>query len=126
MIKLYDAVIRLGLLIFASAIALPFGDANKLAFRDFWFTCWLLTVCFAYLSICWRRGGMTVGMRAWKTHLVNENGKTISWAACLLRFVVSLVSVLVFGLGIIWALWDKRKRSWHDIAAKTVLIKDGK
>ena len=123
---LYDAVILLGLLIFASAIALPFGDADKLALRDFWFTFWLFAVCFAYFAICWRRGGMTVGMRAWKTRLVSEHGKTISWAMCLLRFVVGLLSVSIFGLGILWALWDRNKRTWHDIAARTLLVKDCK
>ena len=69
---LYDAVILLGLLMLASAVALPFGNREKVALHDFWFTLWLLLVCFAYLGGCWRYGGMTVGMRAWRIRLVSN------------------------------------------------------
>ena len=120
---LYDAVILLGVLIVASAVALPFGDVQKVALHDFWFTLWLLAVCFAYLGGCWRYGGMTVGMRAWKLTLVSADELFISWPRCLVRFVVGLISLCVFGLGIVWALVDKKNRCWHDLAAGTLLIK---
>jgi uncharacterized RDD family membrane protein YckC len=116
MIMVYDALVLLGLLIIASALALPLGGAGKVAFRDPGFTLWLLFACFAYFAICWRRG-VTVGMRAWKTRLVSTDQQTLSWATCLLRFLVGILSVLAGGLGIWWALWDKDKRTWHDIAA---------
>ena len=121
----YDAVILLGLLILASAVALPFGSVNKIALQDFWFTLWLLTVCFAYLGSCWRNGGMTVGMRAWKIKLISADKNLISWPGCLLRFLVAMVSLSFFGLGILWALVDKKNRGWHDLAAHTLLIKTG-
>ena len=120
---LYDAVILLGLLILASAAALPFGDIEKVALHDFWFTLWLLAVCFAYLGGCWRFGGVTLGMRAWRVRLVSGDEQIISWPRCLLRFLVGLVSLSVFGLGIFWALVDARNRGWHDLAARTLLIK---
>ncbi len=120
---LYDAVILLGLLLLASATALPFGDVHKLALRDFWFTLWLLAVCFVYLGACWRYGGMTVGMRAWKIKLVSGTDKFISWPRCLLRFSIAAISLAAFGLGIFWSIFDLKNRSWHDLAAATVLIK---
>ena len=100
----YDTVILLGLLMLASAIALPFGNVSKVAFHDFWFTLWLLAVCFAYLGGCWRYGGMTVGMRAWRLRLVGSDERVITWPRCLLRFIVGLISLGAFGLGILWAL----------------------
>ena len=120
---LYDGIVMLGLLILASAIALPFSSVNKVAFHDFWFTLWLLTVCFAYLGGCWRYGGMTVGMRAWKIKLISTDKNMVSWPRCLLRFLVAVVSLSFFGLGILWALIDKKNRGWHDLAAHTLLIK---
>ena len=123
LVMLYDTVILLGLLILAAAVALPFGDVNKLAMRDFWFTLWLLAVCFAYLGGCWRYGGMTVGMRAWRVRLVSYDDQIISWPRCLLRFSVGVVSLGALGLGILWALVDSRNRGWHDLAARTILIK---
>jgi uncharacterized RDD family membrane protein YckC len=120
---MYDGVILFGLLILASAIALPFGSIEKTAFQDFWFTLWLILICFIYLGSCWHYGGMTVGMRAWKVRLVRGDGGVVSWPRCLLRFLAGLVSFAAFGLGIFWALLDKKNRSWHDLLADTILIK---
>lgn len=66
---------------------------------------------------------MTVGMRAWRVRLIKADGQIISWPRCLLRFLVGLVSLLVFGMGILWALADKKNRGWHDLATGTLLIK---
>lgn len=123
LVILYDTVILLGLLILASAVALPFGDIDKVAMQDFWFTLWLLIVCFAYLGGCWRYGGMTVGMRAWRVRLVSYDDQIVSWPRCLLRFLVGVVSLCALGLGILWALVDSKNRGWHDLAARTILIK---
>ena len=119
---LYDGVIMLGLLMLASALALPLGGAGMIAFKDFWFTVWLLFVCFVYLGGCWRYGGLTIGMRAWRVKLVNENETIISWSVCLLRFLTSMVSLAALGMGFFWALFDKKNRTWHDRAAHTLLI----
>lgn len=123
MVMLYDAVIMLGLLMIGSALALPFGEAQKIALQDFWFTLWLLFVCFAYLGGCWHYGGMTVGMRAWRVVLINTDGGKISWPRCLLRFLVSCLSLAALGLGFVWAIFDQKNRGWHDIAAHTVLLR---
>jgi len=120
---LYDGVILLAVLMLASAVALPFGSMDKVALHDFWFTLWLFFACFAYLGSCWRYGGMTVGMRAWKVRLVGGDGLIISWPRCLLRYIVGLIALAVFGLGILWALVDKKNRGWHDLAARTLLIR---
>jgi len=120
---LYDGVILLGLLVLASAIALPIGDPHKMAFEDLWFTLWLFFVCFAYLGGCWRYAGMTLGMRAWRLRLLSTDGAVISWPRCLLRFLTGLVSLALFGLGILWALLDTKNRGWHDLAANTQLIR---
>ncbi len=118
----YDAVILLGLLMVGSALALPFGEAQKIAFQDFWFTLWLVFVCFAYLGGCWHYGGMTVGMRAWRVRLINTDGGLVSWPKCLLRFLLGGLSLAAFGLGFVWALFDQKNRTWHDIAAQTLLV----
>jgi uncharacterized RDD family membrane protein YckC len=117
----YDGIILLGLLMLAAAIALPFGDPQKTAFEDFWFTLWLFFVCFTYLGACWHYAGMTLGMWAWRVRLVSAGGGVISWPRCLLRFFAGIVSVAAFGLGIGWALLDGQKRGWHDLAANTLL-----
>ena len=123
MVMIYDGMIMLGLLMLAADVALPFGQTEKMAFRDIGFTFWLLLVCFLYLAACWRHGGMTVGMRAWHVRIVSQEGENISWFACLLRFLTGLLYVGALGLGVFWALLDKNNRGWHDLASGTLLIK---
>ena len=120
---LYDGIILLGLLMLASAIALPFGGEGRIAFRDPGMTLWLTTICATYLATGWH-AGMTLGMRAWRVRLVKPDGGPVPWSKCLLRFLVGMVSLAVFGLGVFWASFDRQKRGWHDLAANTLLIRE--
>lgn len=119
---LYDGVVLLGLLMLASAIALPVAGEGSMALQDPGMTFWLIIVCAAYLTTSWR-AGMTLGMRAWRVRLIDRGGGSVRWLQCLLRFFVGIVSLGVFGLGILWALYDPEKRAWHDLAANTLLIR---
>ena len=40
----------------------------------------------------------------------------------LLRFLVAIGSWLLCGLGFFWVLWDKEKRSWHDIYSESQVV----
>jgi uncharacterized RDD family membrane protein YckC len=33
------------------------------------------------------------------------------------------LSILCFGLGIIWSFWDRKQQGWHDKLAKTIVVK---
>jgi uncharacterized RDD family membrane protein YckC len=125
LVMLYDGVVLVGLLMIAAMVVMPFGAPDKVAFRDAWFTAWLAGVCFSYLACCWRYGGVTLGMRAWRVRLVTRDGNRISWLKCLVRFIVGIVGFALFGLGLFWALPDKKNRSWHDLAAGTLLLRHG-
>jgi len=83
----------------------------------------LLVVTAAYFVVSWSRGGQTIGMRAWRLRVVDANGNALPWPRCVLRFLVACVSVGVIALGFLWCLIDARKRAWHDIAARSVLVR---
>jgi uncharacterized RDD family membrane protein YckC len=83
----------------------------------------LFVVTAAYFVISWARGGQTIGMRAWRLRIVDADGKPLGWPRALLRFVVACVSLLVAGVGFLWCLVDQRKRGWHDLAARSVLVR---
>ena len=118
----YDALVVLGLLLLAAVIALPMDFPGQQAFGDPLFTLYLAAVWFLYEAWCWRRAGMTLGMRAWRIRLVSGDGETISWAKCLLRFLVGIVSFAALGAGLFWSLVDRHNRGWHDLAAGTRLV----
>ncbi len=44
------------------------------------------------------------------------------WRA-FVRILVANISLLCFGLGFLWMLWDPKSQTWHDKAAGTVVVK---
>ena len=40
----------------------------------------------------------------------------------LFRYLGYIPSTLIFGLGFLWVIWDKRKQGWHDKMAGTVVV----
>ncbi|TPW10609.1 MAG: hypothetical protein FD130_2175, partial [Halothiobacillaceae bacterium] len=40
----------------------------------------------------------------------------------ILRYFAYLVSILPLGLGFLWIIWDRRKQSFHDKIARSVVI----
>ncbi|WP_420231779.1 RDD family protein [Pseudomonas sp. ABY48] len=83
----------------------------------------LLFVLFGFFAKFWTHNGQTLGMQVWCIRVQNADGTAISLWQALLRFVVAIASLLLLGLGFIWALFDKRKRSWHDIYSDTQLVR---
>jgi len=77
----------------------------------------------AYFVVSWTRGGQTIGMRAWKLRVVGVDGKRLSWPRALLRFIVALVSLAALGAGFWWTLFDPQRRTWHDVAAGTTMVR---
>ncbi|MBT8062826.1 MAG: RDD family protein [Gammaproteobacteria bacterium] len=122
LVMIYDGVILVGLLLIGAALASPFDSGNQRALQDPVFSLYLLAIWFAYLAACWRRSNMTLGMRAWGVRLDSAGGRP-DWAQCLVRFGVSLVSAACAGIGFAWLLVDHRKRTWHDIASRTQLVR---
>ena len=83
----------------------------------------LLAFTAAYFVISWRRGGQTIGMRAWRLRVVRTDGTGLDTRQAIVRFGVSLISLGALGLGFWWALFDAQNRTWHDMAAGTVMVR---
>jgi uncharacterized RDD family membrane protein YckC len=88
----------------------------------------MLLVGFGYFGLSWRRGGQTIGMRAWRLRLVAVGGpaRTPGWGALVVRYGVAALSLAAFGLGFLWSLFDRERRTWHDIASRTRVLRQPK
>lgn len=122
MIMIYDAVVVIALLMLATAMAMLFGMDNYTATEDLVYTASLVVIWFAYLGWCWNKGGMTLGMRAWRVRIESECGNNPAWGQCLIRFLVAFVSASCAGLGFAWSLFDRAGNTWHDLASRTRLV----
>lgn len=82
---------------------------------------YLLVVFAAYFLWCWRRGGQTLAMKAWRIRLVVPGRERVPSDKALLRFVLAALLV-PSGIGILWALFDRERQFLHDRLAGTRLV----
>ena len=67
----------------------------------------------------WKKGGQTLGMRAWRLRIYSTVEEPVTWPRLLLRLIASLG-----GLGTLLVLFDvKNKQSLQDRMAKTEVLK---
>jgi uncharacterized RDD family membrane protein YckC len=83
----------------------------------------LVLVLFGFFATFWTRAGQTLGMQVWGIRVQNADGSAISLWQALLRFMVALVSGLCLGLGFVWVLIDRQKRSWHDVYSASQIVR---
>ncbi len=84
---------------------------NKIL-KPFWFI-----PGFFYLAYYWRKGGQTPSMKIWKIKLLNQEGQLVSWPQALIRYITAIL-----GLGLIFALFNKKRQSLQDLISKTSLV----
>ena len=54
-----------------------------------------------------------------------KTGNPISYLQAFIRYVGYYVSILSFGLGFLWVIWDKKNQGFHDKIAGTVVQFNG-
>ena len=83
---------------------------------------YLLLCPFAFFGWFWTHGGQTLGMRAWRLRLLDEEGNTVTWRQSVIRVAGAYLSSLLLGLGYLWMLFDRDGRTLHDRLSKTRLV----
>jgi uncharacterized RDD family membrane protein YckC len=82
----------------------------------------------AYFTYFHGKTGQTPGNAVLGIRVVDVRdnlGQPIGYGRALIRWLVSIVSALVFLLGYLWMLWDPNKQTWHDKAAGSVPVRLG-
>lgn len=77
---------------------------------------------FAFFAKFWTHGGQTLGMQVWGLRVQNADGSAIDIWQALLRFLIAIFAWLPAGLGFLWILFDKQKRSWSDMYSGSVVV----
>ena len=65
----------------------------------------------------------TIGKQYMNLIVMDENGKRLSFLKSLHRNLFKLVSQVVLYLGFLSVLFNSRRQGWHDVAAKTIVVK---
>nr|VFK18927.1 MAG: Uncharacterized membrane protein YckC, RDD family [Candidatus Kentron sp. LPFa] len=120
----YDAFLVAAILLFAHLPLQLLFDTIAIGPEHPWrpaYQLYLIGVWFLYFGWCWMRG-QTLGMRAWRIYLRGENGKAVTWWQVGIRFLSAILSWSIFGMGVLWQLVDRDRKSWHDRLSGTVLV----
>jgi uncharacterized RDD family membrane protein YckC len=121
---LYESMLLLGVL--ALTFLVPSLILGQIA--DFVPPGWLLWVhVFAVLGVYfvwyWRRGGQTLAMQTWRLKIVvAADGRLAPVGRCWVRYTLAWPSVLLGGVGLVWALVDRDRQFLHDRLAGTCIV----
>ncbi len=119
---LYDALLLLGVFFLATILLLPFNKSSAFEPNHPLFSLYLVIVAFFFFGWFWTHGGQTLGMRAWKIKVCNRNGGDLTWLQAVIRFLASIASWGLAGLGFLSILFNKKRQGWHDLLSKTEII----
>ena len=83
---------------------------------------WLLTLT-GFFCYFWRRGGQTIGMRAWRLQLVHKDeSKAVTYRQCMLRCLLVTLSLMLLGIGYWWSFIDRDRQTLQDRLTKTQVV----
>lgn len=123
---LYDALLLIALWFVVGGIAVIINGGEGIADNNPFMRAAMFLIWVWFNVHFWRRGGQTLGMRAWRLRLLTTNGENLSLLQCLLRLVAAVPSFALAGLGYFWILIDKDKLAWHDRYSETRVIREPK
>lgn len=119
---LYEFLLVLGVLFIAAFIFhLIFRDTTAPYFMPL-FQFYLLAVMGTYFIWFWTHGGQTLAMQTWKMRIVDKNGERLNKKQAITRYLLALIGVFFFGIGILWAIFDRNHQFLHDRLAGTQII----
>ena len=82
----------------------------------------ILIVLMGYFVWCWVNGGQTLPMKTWKLRIANPDGSPLRPAQAILRYLAAWPSILLGGIGLLWAAFDPDKQFLHDRIAGSRII----
>lgn len=75
-----------------------------------------------YFVWYWRHGGQTLAMQTWQLKLVGADGNPAGLGRLCLRYFLSWPSLLFYGAGLLWVMFDRDRQFLHDRLAGTRIV----
>lgn len=120
---IYDFLLFLAIWFVASFIFIMIvQDTNFDYFKPI-YQFYSLSVIGIYFIWFWTHGGQTLAMQTWKMRVVAKNGTALTMKQAITRYIFAVIGITSFGIGIIWALFDRDQQFLHDRLAGTRIIK---
>lgn len=106
-------------------ITLPLSLFMDYEFSDRFFLSQFIFMLFEsfYYVIFWFFYSATPGMMLMRIRIESVNRSPITLKRAVIRYLGIYVSSFCLGLGFLWMLWDKKKQTWQDKMARTIVSK---
>ncbi len=125
---IYDALLLVGVLMVYTA-ALQFTTGGNAILGETVGSAWagayhlsLLAVIGTYFVGNWLHSGQTLGMRAWRLHAVDAQGRRLTAGPAALRFALALCAWLPVALGVLWLYVDPERLALQDRLSGTRVV----
>ena len=116
---IYDFFLVFSFVFFVEGVVIIINNKQAITSSLFFYLL-TLPLIYAYFSMSWIRGKQTLGMRAWKFEIIQEDGSNVTQKQSLIRFLLAIISLL--GIGFIFQFFNQYKLPLHDYYSKTYLI----
>ncbi len=113
---IYDIFPILGIFLITSLFLVLIRHGEEVQPRTLWLQLLLFSEVFLYFTYSWKKGGQTLGMRAWKIGI--EDYPNLTWPQVSTRFFVGLASTVLLGAGLWIRSLNTREMTWMDMACQ--------
>ena len=119
---IYEVLVVIALSLAVTTIfVLSLGEATT-GIKRYLLQLFLWLTVGVYFVWCWQKRGQTLAMQTWQLKLLNQEAQLLSLKAAIFRYVLASLSLMVFGLGFLWAIVDRDRLFLHDRLLKNKII----
>jgi uncharacterized RDD family membrane protein YckC len=118
----YESLLLFGVAFCAGLLYIGAAGTSSNAAQRHIFQVYLFLVIGIYFVGSWRYRGQTLAMKTWNLRLVSAGGARITLRQALMRYVFAWPSLMLGGVGILYAPFDRERRFLHDRLAGTELV----
>jgi uncharacterized RDD family membrane protein YckC len=120
----YDALLLLGIMVLVTLAVWAARGGREVPPGTVWFQAVLVAIAAVFYAWFWTHGGQTLGMKAWRIRLERVDGRPMTFARAVARFLTAWLVALPLGVGYLWSLIDRDRACWHDRLTRTRIVRD--
>jgi len=120
---IYDLLLLAALLFAISLIAIGFNRGEAIPPGTWWYDLSLAVVVAGFYVSFWINGGQTLGMKAWRLRVVDEQQRPLTLSQAVKRCLAGIPTWLPAGIGFLWMLVDAQQLTWQDRLSGSRIIR---
>lgn len=118
----YESLLLVGVLAILVIPLALIGWSTRTQLPVPWVRVYVVLGLAIYFLWHWHGGRQTLAMRTWKIQIESADGSPARLWQLAARYVLAWPSIGLFGIGILWAFFDRDRQFLHDRLAGTRIV----